>query len=54
MAKTLPRQAVDLRKSHESGTAGTVQIDAITGPGVREQARLPPFICTDKRLRLCF
>jgi len=43
MAKTLPRQAVDLRKSHESGTAGTVQVDAITGPGVREIGQTSSF-----------
>jgi hypothetical protein len=43
MAKTLPRQAVDLRKSHESGTAGTIQVDAITGPGARETGQTSSF-----------
>jgi hypothetical protein len=52
MAKTLPRQAVDLRKSHESGTAGTVQVDAITGPGVRETGKTSSFYLQRQRLRL--
>jgi len=43
VAMMLPRQAVDLQKPHESGTAGTVQIDAITGPGVCETGQTSSF-----------